>query len=218
MQHHTHTTGDIAVIATTLDLTEKGWVVYRPVSAEFLPYDLVASKKLPDGTMAFRTFQVKSFDVAIHTKYAPKEFDYFALYLKSKKIVVYLSLDFVKKHTTSTLQITSEIPNSPAKFWWYEDFLTPSLKDRSKRSLGDFGIKLDVKKRVTQRVLEYREEIHNKRAIRVSDTQLKRLVWKKPLRDVAKDFGVSDVAVKKECQKRGIETPERGYWLRRGKE
>lgn len=44
--------------------------------------------------------------------------------------------------------------------------------------------------------------------------ELRDLVWSKPLRDVAHDFGISDVAVKKACTARGIETPKRGYWLR----
>lgn len=38
------------------------------------------------------------------------------------------------------------------------------------------------------------------------------LVWEKPLRDIAKEFGVSDVAVAKRCKKFGIHRPGRGYW------
>lgn len=44
---------------------------------------------------------------------------------------------------------------------------------------------------------------------------LKILVWKKPVLQVAKDLGVSDVAVQKRCKRLGIETPPRGYWAQR---
>ena len=46
--------------------------------------------------------------------------------------------------------------------------------------------------------------------------KLKRLVWKKPLVHAAADIDVSNVALKKRCQKLGIELPPRGYWLREG--
>ena len=45
--------------------------------------------------------------------------------------------------------------------------------------------------------------------------ELKKLVWQKPLIHVAKEAGVSNVAVKKRCEKLGIALPPRGYWLKR---
>ena len=39
-------------------------------------------------------------------------------------------------------------------------------------------------------------------------------VWSAPLRDAAKRFGVSDVALKKICVRLQVPTPKRGYWLR----
>jgi predicted RNA-binding Zn-ribbon protein involved in translation (DUF1610 family) len=53
------------------------------------------------------------------------------------------------------------------------------------------------------------------RAVTVSDEELKSLVWSKTMRDAAKDFKISDVALKKECKRRGIQTPPRGYWIRK---
>jgi hypothetical protein len=41
------------------------------------------------------------------------------------------------------------------------------------------------------------------------------LVNKMSLRDIAKIYGVSDVAVKKRCKKLGIETKNQGYWLKK---
>ena len=50
-------------------------------------------------------------------------------------------------------------------------------------------------------------------------TELYNLVWERPVTHVAKEFGLSDVAVRKICLKHGIPTPPLGYWakLRHGK-
>jgi len=46
--------------------------------------------------------------------------------------------------------------------------------------------------------------------------RLRELVWSKPMTQLGKDFGVSDVAVKKRCKSLGIRVPPIGYWLRSG--
>lgn len=43
---------------------------------------------------------------------------------------------------------------------------------------------------------------------------LKALLWSKPATQVAKELGVTSVAVKKWCNRRGIKTPPRGYWAK----
>ena len=40
------------------------------------------------------------------------------------------------------------------------------------------------------------------------------LVWSKPMLELAKDFGISDVALAKRCRGLGIPVPGRGYWAR----
>jgi hypothetical protein len=40
-------------------------------------------------------------------------------------------------------------------------------------------------------------------------------VWERPLRDVAKDDAVSDVALANMCRKLRVPLPTRGYWARR---
>jgi hypothetical protein len=40
------------------------------------------------------------------------------------------------------------------------------------------------------------------------------LTWSKPMSDLAKDFGISDVALGKRCRNLGIPVPGRGYWAR----
>lgn len=46
------------------------------------------------------------------------------------------------------------------------------------------------------------------------------LVWSVPMRTLARQFGISDVALRKRCQKAAVPTPPAGYWtqLRIGKE
>lgn len=48
----------------------------------------------------------------------------------------------------------------------------------------------------------------------LSREDLYELAWSKPLRELAKDFGISDVALAKRCGRLGIPVPGRGYWAR----
>ena len=48
----------------------------------------------------------------------------------------------------------------------------------------------------------------------ISKEDLERLVWEKSTVKIAKDLGVSDVAVAKRCKKFGIKKPPRGYWMK----
>lgn len=44
--------------------------------------------------------------------------------------------------------------------------------------------------------------------------QLYELVWQRPLRDVARELGISDVALGKACRRYMIPLPGRGYWAK----
>jgi hypothetical protein len=48
----------------------------------------------------------------------------------------------------------------------------------------------------------------------VSREELYELVWAKPTRDVAKEFGLSDVGLGKICERLNVPKPPRGYWQR----
>jgi hypothetical protein len=50
--------------------------------------------------------------------------------------------------------------------------------------------------------------------IELSREDLYELAWSKPLSELAKDFGISDVALGKRCKRLGIPVPGRGYWAR----
>lgn len=41
------------------------------------------------------------------------------------------------------------------------------------------------------------------------------LVWSRPMTKVAEDLGISDVALKKICDKHRVPTPPRGYWAKK---
>ena len=48
----------------------------------------------------------------------------------------------------------------------------------------------------------------------IKRTDLYEKVWQQPLRDLAKEFGVSDQAVGKVCLRANIPRPGRGYWAK----
>lgn len=48
----------------------------------------------------------------------------------------------------------------------------------------------------------------------LSREDLYELVWSKPITELAKDFGLSDVALAKRCRKLGVPVLGRGYWAR----
>ena len=50
--------------------------------------------------------------------------------------------------------------------------------------------------------------------ITLSRDELYSLVWRKPLRELAKDYGVSDVWVAQICRRMEIPLPGRGYWAK----
>ena len=48
----------------------------------------------------------------------------------------------------------------------------------------------------------------------LTDSELQKMVWYKPVTEVAKEMGVSDVAIRKRCRKAGIKTPPFGFWAK----
>ena len=54
----------------------------------------------------------------------------------------------------------------------------------------------------------------NQNPLTLTHQQLYDLVWSKAVRDVAQDFGMSDVALAKRCRAVRVPIPPRGYWAR----
>lgn len=44
--------------------------------------------------------------------------------------------------------------------------------------------------------------------------QMQKIVWEKPVIQIAKDLGVSDAAIHKFCKKYKINKPDKGYWIK----
>ena len=53
-----------------------------------------------------------------------------------------------------------------------------------------------------------------KEAFEIDKETLSGLVWRYPLTRIAADYGVSETAVRKRCNKYGINRPAQGYWLK----
>lgn len=51
--------------------------------------------------------------------------------------------------------------------------------------------------------------------VQIDRKELYELVWSKPVTQIAREFGVSDVAVAKICKKMGIPKPGLGYWAKK---
>lgn len=67
----------------------------------------------------------------------------------------------------------------------------------------------------TPSALECLECYKQNKASRIPDRDvLARLVWEKPTSSLARDLGVSDVAIAKWCRKLDIDKPPRGYWAK----
>jgi hypothetical protein len=52
------------------------------------------------------------------------------------------------------------------------------------------------------------------RRFRVNPREMAQMVWQMPTSQIAKIYGVSDVAIAKFCKKHGIKKPPRGYWAK----
>lgn len=109
-------------------------------------------------------------------------------HLKIKKDLDLITQRYKNKETTKDISKTYDV--------------TPSYL---LKILNEEGIKITD-------IPEQHDTIHPKKGNYPSDEELSKLVWLKPSQQLAKEFGVSDVALAKHCKKRGIEKPARGYW------
>ncbi|HMG17988.1 MAG TPA: hypothetical protein VK573_04635 [Gemmatimonadales bacterium] len=69
-------------------------------------------------------------------------------------------------------------------------------------SAGRLGAQIGAQNAVAEETRVSREELYEK-------------VWTEPVRTVAKGFGVSDVALAKQCKNLKIPLPGRGYWSKK---
>lgn len=204
--------GNIGEVKAITDLTLKGYDVFTPVAGEHLRFDFIAHK---DGEM-FRIQAKYSSNGMISkrnsyatkkgnhaTPYSDDDFDYYSIYLPDKDVVCYPNISF------RGATLTTKLPNTTFPFYWYEDFLD-FTDNAKKKTYKDFGYKLKHNKHIGSTD----PRPNTRKVVRPSKEELSKLLWEKPTSLLAKDFGVSDVAITKWAKSYGIEKPPRGYWAK----
>lgn len=205
--HFTKDKGDLAVAKTILDLTEKGYYVLTPTFCEHLPFDLVAYKdnifyriqcKYSTEGVLEKSNSWRSKEGAWKKReYKSTDFDFYAVYIPSLEKVLYPSIEF------GGLKLRIDIPKSATPFYWWEDFLLFTTKDKvKKKNFRDFGVII---------------EPHNKGISDCKHTDkltLWKQVWDMPTTEVAKLYGFSDRALGKWCVALNIPKPARGFWAK----
>lgn len=58
-------------------------------------------------------------------------------------------------------------------------------------------------------------KVRNRKVVRPCASELKRLIWEKPLTTIAAEYGVTGTAIAKWCEVYQIARPGRGYWAKR---
>jgi len=214
MTHHTKDKGDIAAAFAISDLTKKGFTCLTPVVSEHLPFDLIAYK----DKQCLRIQCKYSTDGFIHNcmswsdkngthskKYNSDDFDYYAVYLPQLDKVIYPSIIFGGK------TIRTNIPESPTPFYWWEDFV--SLTDSAaKKHYHDFGIVFSDLPLHSKILGSKEDRLEQRKVKRPSKEELEVLIWKMPVLQLAKQFGVSDKAIAKWIKRYDLTKPPRGHW------
>lgn len=220
MANITNHLGDIGVVKAIEDLHNKGHVVFMPVVSQHLPFDLISykdgkcfriqAKYRTDGFIPSET--VYSNKLGNHyKKYDENDFEYYSIYIPEINKVVYPSIKFAGS------KIRFSVPNSATPFYWWEDFIdfTDSAK---KRSYKEFGVDLSVARRKSEEpagTISYKAV--SKAIKKPSKKELQKLIWKKPMTHLSKQFGVSDKVIGNWCKSYGISKPPPGYWAKKKK-
>jgi hypothetical protein len=196
---NTNLVGDIAQAKIIYELTLLGFDIYVPIS-DSPKADLVIHK----DEKVYRVQCKNSIhgivkNISSGQKYKKGSFDFYAVYLPKIDKVTFVPFEM------GGIQIRYKYPESTCYFWWYEDFLSIENIDKEykKRHTSDFNLPKKCKIREGSRDHWPSPEI------------LTKLISEKPLRDIAKDYNVSDTMVKKWCKAYGIETKKRGFWLKK---
>ena len=203
--HHTKLKGDIAVAAVIFDLTKKGYIVSEPMS-ENAPYDLICDtgskllriqvKYRKDGCVPDKTSW--SDTKGVHeNKININKIDFFALVNEDYTKVCYPPSVFSGK------SFNWNIPLIYQQYYYWEDYQEFCFKDYPTRTNNPADIK-DLRKYTPP----------SSKVKWPSVEEMAKLVFEKPTQKLAKELGVSDVAVGKFCKKHNIKKPERGYWAK----
>lgn len=203
--HPTKNKGDLATSKIISDLITKDIDVLLPFS-EHLRYDMAVRnngifyrlqvKYSTNGMVRGSTQQHTKTKKTV--KYSINDFDYYAIYLPQIDIVIYPSIVF------SGCTIRCTLPNSYAEFFWYEDFLNfTDTAPKHKASDFDHVPKVNYN--------------HNRRTDWPTKDVLQKLLWEKPITQIALEYQVSDKAVSNWVTQYNLKSPPRGHWIKKRK-
>lgn len=74
--------------------------------------------------------------------------------------------------------------------------------------------KMEEVRKLQSEQKDRKEKLTNSKWKNISRNELEKLVWTKPTAALAKELGVSDVAIGKRCKSMGIVKPKPGFWAR----
>lgn len=218
MEHPTKNLGDTAAMKVAADLTEKGYDIFIPYCCEHLRFDMIAHK---EGKMY--KIQAKHSSHGSISKgtswndkngnhkrfYVEGDFDYYGIYLPDKKVCVYPSITYAGRSIKTELPITV---NDSGYLWW-EDFLefTDNAKPRFEYDVKRH-IEMSLERSARQKGID---RLEARKVIWPTKEELEKLVWEKPTSQLAIELGISDVAIRKWCNKYKINKPGVGYWAKK---
>lgn len=226
--------GDIAVTKVISDLTEKNYIVFRPIVAEHIPYDLIVEVEekfyklqvkymCSERPISEKTVSSNSQGYKVK-KYKETDFDFYALYYPEHKTILYPAFCFRGK------TIRFSMPKNGQGSYFYEDFL--GFTTVAQKRFVDLKQELKPKK---SKIIEIKNNICKKCETPIcnnaeycihcwprkqkiqwpSKEDLKKLVWEIPMSKLSIKLGVSNKSIVKRCLKLEIDTPPQGWFLRK---
>lgn len=207
--HHTFLKGDIAVTRTLAELYKQGWCCALPVS-QHTAVDLIAYRADLSGKVSVRTVQVKYNTAARCVRY--EGVDDIAIYLSDIDKVCFMPVEYANK---STVNIRHTLPNAANEFWWVDDLIEfASQKPLRKSTTKDFGIAVVAKKGKNRTPKQKAADKRSSKWKKPSKEELQKQVWRKSMVALGKQYGVTDVAVRKVCKAMDIVLPPKGFFAR----
>jgi hypothetical protein len=214
--------GEISEANILAALVTNGWTVSKTFG-DNKRYDMVAESPSSAGLLRVQCKTGRLSDGVVAFSCCSKEGRYnlkkdyhgqielFAVYCPENSKVYIVPIEDCG---TSRMHMRVEYPrnNADTSVNWAAKYVLGGVPlDHFDPSRGDVPPDLTCGKVLSERQVEGHE---SQRRFNVTKEELNSLVWSKPLREVASQFGISDVSVKKACKRLGVSTPTRGHWLK----
>jgi hypothetical protein len=218
--HPTKYFGDLAEAKVLSKLIEKRWFVFSPILSSHCRTDLIAYKVKDDEHRLYRiqvkynncckarTYSWSSKNMTGY--YSSNDFDFYALYLPEIDEVCFIPIELCLKDDGSLTEIKirySLKESISSKFWWYGDFLTLSKKKRVKRSITDFGLKINTGATPKAKIAFPNGKLYP------SAEKLQKLIWKYTYSQIGEKYSVSGNSIHKLALRLSLICPPTGFHL-----